>query len=173
MIELPSWLNPEDYEGKKMTHEEAMSLAVQLSMKNIENNSGGPFGAVILSPVDNTVISVGVNLVVTLGSSMYHAEIVAILRAQKNRQLFRINEGILFTSSQPCCMCYGSLFWSGIDQLVIGARKEDVETYTEFKEGPLPSDWQLELKVRDIKVKTDFLRDDAIEALKQYSNVHY
>ncbi len=45
---------------------------------------------------------------------------------------------MLATSAQPCCQCYGATVWAGIDELLIGARAEDVEELTEFDEGPLP-----------------------------------
>lgn len=169
---LPSWLNPNDYIGKRMNCEEAMDLAIELSLKNVENKSGGPFGAVILSK-EGLVVSIGVNMVISLKSSMYHAEVVAIFLAHEAVDNFRLDGGYLVSSSQPCCMCYGSLFWSGINHLVVGARKEDVENHTEFDEGPIPEDWKLELTSRGIQVTTDVLRQKATQALIDYSDVHY
>ncbi len=58
----------------------------------------------------------------------------------------RIGPITLATSSQPCCQCYGATIWAGIDRLLIGARSEDVESLTEFDEGPLPADWVGELE---------------------------
>ena len=49
-------------------------------------------------------------------------------------------------ASQPCCQCYGATFWAGIDELLIGARADDVMELTEFDEGPLPADWTGELE---------------------------
>ncbi len=48
-----------------------------------------------------------------------------------------------------------------IDELLIGARAEDVIELTAFDEGPLPSDWAGELERRDIRVRRDILRDAA------------
>jgi hypothetical protein len=39
--------------------------------------------------------------------------------------------------------------WAGIDELLIGARAEDVEELTDFDEGPLPADWVGELERRN------------------------
>ena len=76
----------------------------------------------------------------------------------------------LATSAQPCCQCYGATVWAGIDRLLIGARSEDVEALTEFDEGPLPADWVGELERRGIAVVRDVLRDDACDALREYSS---
>jgi len=75
---------------------------------------------------------------------------------------------VLATSAQPCCQCYGATVWAGIDELLIGARAEDVEELTEFDEGPLPPDWIGELARRGIAVRRDILRDDARAVLRSY-----
>ena len=58
--------------------------------------------------------------------------------------------------------------WAGIDRLLIGARSEDVESLTEFDEGPLPNDWVGELERRGIAVTCDVLRDEARSVLRDY-----
>jgi hypothetical protein len=58
--------------------------------------------------------------------------------------------------------------WAGIDELLIGARAEDVMELTQFDEGPLPADWIGELAKRGVKVKRDILRESAREALAFY-----
>jgi tRNA(Arg) A34 adenosine deaminase TadA len=84
----------------------------------------------------------------------------------------RINEDgghyVLATSAQPCCQCYGATVWAGIDTLLIGARTEDVESLTEFDEGPLPADWVGELQRRGMAVRRDILRDAACDVLADY-----
>jgi len=52
--------------------------------------------------------------------------------------------------------------------LLIGARAEDVESLTEFDEGPLPTDWIGELTRRGIAVRRDLLRDEARAVLADY-----
>ncbi len=97
---------------------------------------------------------------------------MAYMLAQQRLQRFRLNEGgerfVLATSAQPCCQCYGATVWAGIDELLIGARSEDVEELTEFDEGPLPADWIGELHKRGIAVRCDILRAQAREALAEY-----
>jgi hypothetical protein len=58
--------------------------------------------------------------------------------------------------------------WAGIDELLIGARSEDVEELTEFDEGPLPADWIGELEKRSIAVRRDILREQARAVLAAY-----
>jgi tRNA(Arg) A34 adenosine deaminase TadA len=97
---------------------------------------------------------------------------MAIMIAQQRLSRHRLNEDgsqyALATSSQPCCQCYGASVWAGIDELLIGARSEDVEELTQFDEGPLPVDWIGELTRRHIAVRRDILRDQARDVLASY-----
>jgi len=118
-----------------------------------------------------------VNRVLPHTCSLAHAETMAYMLAQQRTQRARLNEDAigehlgpitLATSSQPCCQCYGATIWAGIDRLLIGARSEDVETLTEFDEGPLPADWIGELERRGIEVVRDVHRDLARDVLRAY-----
>jgi hypothetical protein len=68
-------------------------------------------------------------------------------------------------------LCYGATFWAGIDELLIGARADDVMELTEFDEGPLPADWAGELERRGIAVRGDILREAAREVLRRYGEL--
>jgi hypothetical protein len=65
--------------------------------------------------------------------------------------------------------------WAGIDELLIGARAEDVESLTTFDEGPLPADWVSQLERRGIAVRRDILREQARAVLADYGQggAHY
>jgi tRNA(Arg) A34 adenosine deaminase TadA len=112
--------------------------------------------------------------------SVAHAEMMAYMLAQQRLASFRLNAGnngryILATSAQPCCQCYGATVWAGIDELLIGARGEDVESLTTFDEGPLPADWIAQLERRGIAVRRDILREEARAVLAGYGQggAHY
>ncbi|HET7777219.1 MAG TPA: nucleoside deaminase [Rudaea sp.] len=153
------------------TDEERVSLAIELALRNIELGTGGPFGAAIFDE-RGAVMAIGVNRVLPLACSVAHAEMMAFMLAQSHLRRSRLNEGggrfTLATSAQPCCQCYGATFWAGIDELLIGARSEDVEELTEFDEGPLPTDWVGELERRGIAVRRDILCDAARGVFLRY-----
>ncbi|NII75765.1 tRNA(Arg) A34 adenosine deaminase TadA [Dyella sp. SG562] len=171
-LTLPPWLGDLVDTGKRyLTDEERVDLAIQLSSHNIEHGLGGPFGAAVFDG-QGRVISVGVNRVVPQSCSVAHAEMMAYMAAQQRMASFRLNgDGgryILATSAQPCCQCYGATVWAGVDELLIGARAEDVMELTAFDEGPLPADWVGELERRGIAVRRDILRDEARAVLAAY-----
>ncbi|WP_266180928.1 nucleoside deaminase [Dyella humicola] len=171
-LTLPPWIGDVVDTGKRyITDQERVGLAIELSRHNIEHGHGGPFGAAVFH-ADGRLVSVGVNRVVPQTCSVAHAEMMAFMSAQQRLASYRINEDggryALATSAQPCCQCYGATVWAGIDELLIGARAEDVEELTEFDEGPLPADWTGELERRGIAVRRDILREQARDVLAVY-----
>jgi len=176
-LTLPAWVHEAiDAARPYATDADKVTLAIELSRCNIEERSGGPFGAAVFGP-DDRLIAVGVNRVLPHSCSVAHAEIMAYMLAQQRTQRVRLNRDAddaligpitLASSSQPCCQCYGATVWAGIDHLLIGARSEDVEELTEFDEGPLPADWIGELERRGITVTRDVEREAARAVLRHY-----
>ena len=171
-LTLPAWTqHVVDMQRRYETAEEQVMLAIELSRMNVEERSGGPFGAAVFTE-DGRLISIGVNRVIQQSCSVAHAEMMAYMTAQQRLQQYRLNaigkKITLATSSQPCCQCFGATVWAGIDTLLIGARSEDVESLTGFDEGPLPADWVGELNKRGIAVQRDICRDQARAALARY-----
>ncbi len=172
-LTLPPWIGDvADVNRRYQSDEERVALAIELSRQNVAENSGGPFGAAVFNTHSGRLVAVGVNRVVPQSCSAAHAEMLAIMIAQQRLGRHRMNADgghyVLATSAQPCCQCYGAVVWAGIDELLIGARSEDVEALTEFDEGPLPADWIGELTRRDIAVRRDILRDEARAVLATY-----
>ncbi|UXI67657.1 nucleoside deaminase [Tahibacter amnicola] len=172
-LTLPAWVHDTiDQSRRYLSDEERVGVAIALSRRNVEMNTGGPFGAAVFDQ-DGAIVAVGVNRVVEHNCSVAHAEMMAYMTAQGRTQRFRLNDDgrryALATSAQPCCQCYGATVWAGVDELLIGARSEDVEELTEFDEGPLPADWIGELERRGIAVRRDICRDDARAVLSLYS----
>lgn len=176
-LTLPAWVHEAvDTQRFYVGDAAKVELAIALSRMNIEAGSGGPFGAAVFGP-DERIISIGVNRVLPHTCSLAHAETMAYMLAQQRTQRARLNEDAigdrlgpitLATSSQPCCQCFGATIWAGIDRLLIGARSEDVESLTEFDEGPLPADWIGELERRGIEVVRDVHRQLARDVLRAY-----
>jgi tRNA(Arg) A34 adenosine deaminase TadA len=176
-LSLPEWVFREVDGAKVYADDEAkIALAIRLSLRNVEEKTGGPFGAAVFTG-EGRLVAAGVNRVVQHTCSVAHAEMMAYMLAQSAVGRFRLNDPqaneagkrfVLATSAQPCCQCYGATVWAGIDELLIGARAEDVEELTEFDEGPLPADWVGELTRRGIAVRRDILRDQARGVFMRY-----
>ena len=179
-LTLPAWVHDINATRTYVSDAAKVALAIELSKRNVEANSGGPFGAAVFGP-DDRIIAIGVNRVVPMSCSVAHAEMMAYMLAQGRTQRLRLNRDAdddspigpitLATSSQPCCQCYGATVWAGIDRLLIGARAEDVEALTEFDEGPLPADWIGALNQRGIDIVRDVEREAACAVLRAYGEL--
>ena len=172
--ELPSWAHELVRPGQAFpTRVERMGLAVELSRRNVLEETGGPFGAAVFDLSTCRPLAVGVNLVVSTGSAAAHAEVVAICLAGQAVGDFDLTEGNggpteLVTSCSPCAMCLGAVPWSGVSGLVIGAREEDARSVG-FDEGNRPADWVEGLHRRGIEVTQDVLRAEAVAVLRDYA----
>ncbi|WP_342349822.1 nucleoside deaminase [uncultured Nitrospira sp.] len=173
-LELPVWVA--DYLGQQPetypNPEARMELVIRLAHLNIQYGTGGPFGAGIFRLDTQELVAPGVNLVLSSKSSMAHAEVVALMTAQQivgSHDLGAIGLPTheLVTSCEPCSMCLGAISWSGVRQIVCGARGSDAEAVG-FDEGPKPANWIRELEQRGIAVTRDIERASASSVLQQY-----
>jgi tRNA(Arg) A34 adenosine deaminase TadA len=176
---LPTWLQVAALDQVYVTLEERMRLAIELSRMNFESGTGGPFAGIVFERDTGRVVAAGVNVVVPESCSLAHGEVMALMFAQDAVGSFDLAaQGLppmqLVTSAQPCVQCFGAVHWSGIVELVIGARGEDVERITGFDEGPLPPDWVEQLENRQplppCRVIRDVLADEACEVLQSYKD---
>ncbi|WP_028777053.1 nucleoside deaminase [Shimazuella kribbensis] len=93
-----------------MTHHQFLQQAIQLAVDNVKNNQGGPFGAIVVK--DGEVIGRGVNTVTNHHDPTAHAEIQAIRDACNYLQHFQLDDCIIYTSCEPCPMCFGAIYWA-------------------------------------------------------------
>lgn len=153
-----------------------MALVIDLARENVERGSGGPFGAAVFAAGSGELLAAGVNLVMEQQASLAHAEILALLLAQRRLGSHDLaGPGLpaceLVTSAQMCAMCCGAVAWSGVRRVVCGARREDVEELLGFDEGPLPADWAAQLAARGIGVRQGVLRERARQVLLRYRDL--
>ncbi len=100
-----------------------MQEAIQLSIQNVLEGKGGPFGAVVVK--DGKIIARGANSVTAHNDPTAHAEVVAIREACKTLNTFQLNGCEIYTSCEPCPMCLGAIYWARPDKLFYANSKED------------------------------------------------
>lgn len=87
-----------------------MRKAIQLSIDNVLNGTGGPFGAVVVK--DGIIIATGANSVTATNDPTAHAEVVAIRNACKALNSFQLTGCEIYSSCEPCPMCLGAIYWA-------------------------------------------------------------
>lgn len=173
IIRVPAWVDELSlaqaaHGDSYPTLEDQLRLTIELSRANVERG-GGPFGAAVFA--GSRLVAAGVNCVLASGMSIAHAEIVAIMRAQKRLGAQHAQPPAPYTlvsSAEPCCQCFGALIWSGVDQLVYGATRADVEAIG-FDEGPKPERWAEVLREKGIHVVEELCRSEACVPLDLYA----
>lgn len=175
-IELPEWLIQAGAAcGPLATEAERMRFVVELSRRNVETHSGGPFAAGVFEIDSGRLVAAATNLVVASHCSAAHAEVLALSFAQQ--ALGRHDLGAsdlpameLVGSCEPCAMCLGALGWSGVRRVVCAATGTDAEVIG-FDEGPKPAEWAGELRRRGIEVVEGMLRAEAVAVLLTYRHL--
>ncbi len=81
-------------------------------------------GAVIVK--DNKIIARGYNKSITLKDTTAHAEIVAIKKACKKLNNYRLIDCSIYVTVEPCMMCLGALIHARIKNLYFGTN--DIKT---------------------------------------------
>lgn len=100
-----------------MNYEELMRAAIA---EAAESGEDVPVGALIVSP-NGEVIAAGHNEREAEHDPTAHAEIVAIRRAAKQRNDWRLEDCTLVVTLEPCVMCAGVIVAARIGRVVFGA----------------------------------------------------
>ena len=100
-----------------------MKKAVEEALEGIRKKEGGPFGAVVVK--DGVVIAVGNNKVIVTNDPTAHAEIVAIRRATEILGRFDLSDCEIYTTCEPCPMCYSAIHWAKIPLMYYGVTRKD------------------------------------------------
>lgn len=102
-----------------------MKLAVEEAEKGIASNEGGPFGCVIVK--NGEVVGKGHNQVVKNNDPTCHGEMMAIRDACRKTGNFDLSGCELYTTGEPCPMCFGAILWANISKVFYGCNIKDTE----------------------------------------------
>lgn len=102
-----------------------MRMAILEAEKGIYAGHGGPFGAVIVK--DGKVIGKGHNQVVKNNDPTCHGEMMAIHKACKRLGTFDLSGCEIYTTGEPCPMCFAAILWANIDKVYYGCNIFDTE----------------------------------------------
>ncbi len=143
-----------------------MQEAIRLSFETMRNNTGGPFGAVIVK--DGKIIARGFNKVVSTNDPTAHAEVVAIREACSMLNNFQLNGCELYTSCEPCPMCMAAIYWARPDKVYYGNSKTDAAEIG-FDDDFIYQEIALPYSERKIPILR-IMENEALEAFKEWSN---
>ncbi|MCZ4244539.1 nucleoside deaminase [Pedobacter punctiformis] len=143
-------------------HETFMRMAIALSVQNVSENMGGPFGAVIVK--DGKVIAQSANKVTSTNDPTAHAEVSAIRLACTALNTFDLSGCVVYTSCEPCPMCLGAIYWSRIETIYYANTKADAGKIG-FDDQFIYDELDKPMEKRSLPV-IQMLRDEAMQAFK-------
>ena len=77
-----------------------------------------PFAALVADEHGNVISEAGNNSMPPEGDPTQHAELVAAAKAARLRTPQQLARATLYTRAEPCCMCAGAVYWTGIGRVV-------------------------------------------------------
>ena len=90
-----------------------------------------PFGALLVA-ANGAVLTAAENTQITEEQVLAHAEMNLLHRAVKDFPPDVLAGSTLYTSAEPCAMCAGAIFWSGVGRLVYGLRGDRLHELAGF-----------------------------------------
>lgn len=100
-----------------------MKEAVNEAIAGMRTGDGGPFGAVIVQ--NGKIIARAHNEVLTTNDPTMHAEVNAIRKATKLLNRFDLSDCEIYSSCEPCPMCFAAIHWAKMKKLYFGASRFD------------------------------------------------
>ena len=144
-----------------------MRLAIKEARKNLKTLKGGPFGACIVR--NNSVLAVAHNTVLEKDATC-HAEVNAIRIASRKVRDFDLSGCIIYSTTEPCPMCFSAIHWARLDAVIYGTNIADVKKLG-FCELSISAK---DLKTRgksNVKIFAHFDRDECKKLLDDWEKV--
>jgi tRNA(Arg) A34 adenosine deaminase TadA len=117
-----------------MTDEACLERAVELAW-SARRRGDHPFGSLLVT-ADGAVLE-AMNSVVTGSDPTGHAE-TNLVRLAGRLERATLAGSTLYTSTEPCAMCAGAIYWSGIGRVVFALSSADLSAMVDEEEGIPP-----------------------------------
>ena len=128
-----------------MPESERLLLQAVTVARSARANGNHPFGALLADRAGRVLLSAE-NTVVTESDATGHAETNLVRLATARYSTAELRGMTLYTSTEPCAMCSGAVYWSGIGSVVFALAEDELRAMT----GDDPENPTLELPCRTV-----------------------
>ena len=147
-----------------------MLRAINSASQGIKLNSGGPFGACIVK--NSKVLAVAHNQVLKNQDPTCHAEIQAIRAASKKLKSFDLSGCEIYSTTEPCPMCFSAIHWARISKVIYGTSISDVARRG-FNELTISNDMLKKAGKLKIQIQKGFERKTCLDLLKKWDSLEF
>ena len=144
-----------------------MKLAIREARKNLKSMYGGPFGACIVK--GSRILAIARNSVLK-NDATCHAEINAIRKASKRIKNFNLSGCIIYSTTEPCPMCFSAIHWARIGVIAYGTSISNVSKRG-FNELRIPNFKLKAIGKSKVKVSGAFLRRECKKLLEDWDKL--
>ena len=134
---------------RALNRERHLLAAIELAQRSRENGNH-PFGALLVD-ADGNVVLEAENTVVTGRDVTGHAETNLIRMATVRFDPDFLQRCTLYTSTEPCAMCAGAIYWSNVRRVVFALSQEEIRRITSRN----PANMRLEITSREVFARGD------------------
>ena len=149
----------------KVKDEAYMHMALREASRGMRKGQGGPFGACVVR--DGVIVAVAHNRVLVSGNPTQHAEVVAIGKAAKQLGTHVLKGCTIYSTTEPCPMCFSAIHWAQIDRIVFGTGIADVKRLG-FNELTLSNQTLKRLGRSPVRLFPGLLRDECRKLLRDW-----
>lgn len=112
----------------ELDHEALLRRAIEESRKASEAGAH-PFASILVGP-DGEVLMTQHNAYMPDHDMTGHAERVLMTRASTSLPMELLKQCTIYTSAEPCAMCAGAIYWTGLKRVVYGLSEHRLKEIT-------------------------------------------
>ena len=143
-----------------------MARAIAVAEEGLRKGNT-PFGAVLVK--EGKVVAEAHNRVWQDTDITAHAEIVLLRKACEALDSVSLSGTVLYSTCEPCPMCFSAIHWAAVDRVVYGARIEDAQELG-FRELTLSTRRIKEQGGSDVEIRGPFMRDENLELFRHWAD---
>jgi tRNA(Arg) A34 adenosine deaminase TadA len=129
--------------------ERHLLAAIELARQS-RANGNHPFGALLVD-ADGNVVLEAENTVLTARDCTGHAETNLMRSASERFDPEFLSRCTLYTSTEPCAMCAGAIYWGNVRRVVFALSQDEIYRIT----GGNPENMQLTIRSRELFARGD------------------
>lgn len=151
-----------------MDHEKFMKKAIAKCREGIKKGQT-PFGACIVQ--GNKIISCAHNTVWGDIDITAHAEINAIKEACAKLEDVHLSDCIIFSTTEPCPMCFSAIHWARIKEIYYGTSIGDAKKFG-FNELEISNQTMNDIGKCSKKIIPNILHEECLDLFKEWKKLN-
>jgi len=143
-----------------------MQMAIDKAKEGVDKGQS-PFGACIVK--DGKVIACDHNIVWASTDITAHGEVHAIRNACQKLSSIDLSGCVIYSTCEPCPMCFTAIHWARIDKIYCGAAIEDAKRFG-FNELRVSNKILKELGLSKVQIEGGLMKNECIELFEYWAS---